>query len=300
MMTLKELQVLTQVAELGSITSVAASLGIVQSAISRQIAELEAKIGGQLFHRTGRGLIATELAQTVLPRAKVLLIEAQRLTDDAKAQSVIPAGTVTVGLVPGVVAPLASRLFDRLQQAFPDIKVNILEGYSGKIAAWLADARIDVGILNKYRSTQQIRYQPLFTTDVLLVGAAASKHLKRPTVDFTALADVLLVDTITPSNLTRLLDELARRHKVKLRIEARTDSASAIYDLIANSGLHAMLPYHSVAARLSSGEFRSARVVNPSITQKVVLATSTTHPLSVAARRVTRILVELGKALPKA
>ena len=39
-MTLKELQIFTLLAELGSVTNVANSLGIAQSAVSRQIADI--------------------------------------------------------------------------------------------------------------------------------------------------------------------------------------------------------------------------------------------------------------------
>jgi DNA-binding transcriptional LysR family regulator len=299
MLTLKELQVLTQVAELGSVTNVAAKLGVAQSAISRQIAELEAKIGGRLFHRTGRGLVETELTKSILPKAKALLVDVRRLTDDVKARSGIPIGTVTVGLVPGVVAPLASLLFNRLRGAFPRIRINVFEGYSGEIDQWLAEGKIDVGVLNRYRSAAQIRFQSLFTADVLLVGAAASKHLKSGTIDFKALAGVPLVDTVTPHNLTGLLHDLSRQHGVTLSIATRVDSASAVYDLIAHSGLHATLPHHAVATQLADGTFKSARIVNPSITQKVVLATSTARPLSVAARQVTKVLLELAGILPE-
>jgi LysR family transcriptional regulator, nitrogen assimilation regulatory protein len=299
MMTLKELQVLTQLAELGSVTNVAAKLRVAPSAISRQITELEAKIGGRLFHRTGRGLVETELTKSILPKAKALLVDVRRLTDDAKARCGIPIGTVTVGLVPGVITPLTSLLFNRLREAFPRIRINVFEGYSGEIDNWLAEGRIDVGVLNRYRSAAQIRFQSLFAADVLLVGAAGSKHLKSDTIDFKALEGVPLVDTITPHNLTGLLHDLARQQGVTLSIESRVDSAGAVYDLIAHSGLHATLPHHAVATQLADGTFRSARIVNPSITQRVVLATSTARPLSVAARQVSKILLDLGKRLPE-
>ncbi len=297
MITLKELQVLVQVSEMGGVTNVAASLGIAQSAISRQIAELEAKIGGALFHRTGRGLVATDLAATLLPKAKSLLAEAQQLSDDAKQRAGVPSGNVSVGLVSGVAAPLAGKLVNRLRAAFPDIHVNIYEGFSGEVDSWLASARIDVGVLNRYRSARQMRYQALFQTDILLIGAPGSRYLKAKEIDFATLGEVPIVETTTPNNLTGLFAELARRQGVTRRIEVRSDSASVVRDLIANCGLHATMPYHAVAAELAAGRLRAARIVNPSIRQKVVLATSTHRPPSVATRQVAKVLLELGKAL---
>jgi LysR family nitrogen assimilation transcriptional regulator len=297
-MTLKELQIFTLLAELGSVTNVATSLGIAQSAVSRQIADIEANIGQRLFHRTGRGLVATEFAQSILPRAVTLLAEMRRFADDAKAGAGKEGGVVTIGFVPGVTAPLSSLLFNRLRRNFPGIQLNIFEGYSGEIEAWLATSKIDIGVLNSYRSDSPVRYQPMFSSDIFLVGATGSTFIDGPTIDFERLIEIPLVFTVTPSNLTILCEKIARQRGVKLRVEARTDSARALHDLVANSGLHCPLPYHAVAAQLFSGSFKTAHIVNPTITQKVVLATSTHHPLSMAARRVTKILLDLKREMP--
>jgi len=297
-MTLKELRIFTLVAELGSVTSVATSLGIAQSAVSRQIADLEAQVGQPLFHRTGRGLVVTEFAQTLLPRAAALLADMKQFSDDAKAGVDVPGGVVTVGFVPGVTAPLSSLLFNRLRQSFPGIQLSIFEGYTGEIESWLTTSKIDIGVLNSYSTDSPIRLQPLFSSDVYLVGPAGSTYITGPTIEFKELAGIPLVHTVTPNNLTVLSHKIARQHGLNLRIEALADSARAIHDLIANSGLHCTFPYHAVAAQLASGQFKAARIVEPSITQKVVLATSTHHPLSEAARRVVKILLALKRELP--
>lgn len=297
-MTLKELHIFTQLAELGSVTNVATSLGVAQSAISRQIADLEAKIGQRLFHRTGRGLVATEFAQRMLPRAVALLADMRRFEDDARAGAGDAGGVVTIGLVPGVTTPLASLLVNRLRQSFPGIQLNIFEGYSGEVEAWLATSKIDIGVLNSYRSDSPIRFQPMFSSDIFLVGAAGSTCIDGPTIAFKRLVDIPLVFTVSPNGLTMLCEKIARQHRVKLRIEARSDSARALRDLVANSGLHCPLPYHAVATQLSSRAFKAAHIVNPTITQKVVLATSTHHPLSMAARCVTKILLDLKREMP--
>jgi LysR family nitrogen assimilation transcriptional regulator len=296
-MTLKELQIFTLLAERGSVTNVATTLGIAQSAVSRQVADLEAKVGQRLFHRTGRGLVATEFAQTMLPRAAGLLAEMRQFSDDVKAGAGTAGGVVTVGFVPGVAAVLTGLLYNRLRQTFPEIKLSIFEGYSGEIESWLATSRIDIGVLNTYRTDNPIRFQPMFSSDIQLVGAAGMPHLDGVTIEFKRLAELPLVFTVTPNNLTMLCEKIALQQGLKLRIEARSDSASALHTLIASGGLYCPLPYHAVATRLASGEFKAAQIVGPTITQKVVLATSTHHPLSLSARRVTKILLDLKREL---
>ena len=69
-MDLKGVRAFCSVAEGGSFSRAAAALGVAQSVLSRQVSALEGELGGRLFHRTGRGVQATELGQALLPRAR--------------------------------------------------------------------------------------------------------------------------------------------------------------------------------------------------------------------------------------
>ncbi len=90
-MDLKNLRMFTRIAEAGSLTRAAAALGIAQSALSRQLSELEQEFGGRLFFRTGRGVLPTELGESLMPRAQALL-EADQLLEEARAAQRKPAG----------------------------------------------------------------------------------------------------------------------------------------------------------------------------------------------------------------
>ena len=57
----------------GSITAAARSLGYTQSAVSRQIAALEASIGGRLLDRHARGVELTERGRCLLVHADAVL-----------------------------------------------------------------------------------------------------------------------------------------------------------------------------------------------------------------------------------
>lgn len=54
------IRVFMTVVEKGSLTEAAASLGISQSAVSQNIAELEKNLGGKLFERRRTGVVLTE------------------------------------------------------------------------------------------------------------------------------------------------------------------------------------------------------------------------------------------------
>ena len=60
-------------ARTGSFTEAAAETGITQSAISQRIANLEARLGAQLFHRQPRRVVLTVAGETWLPYVSAVL-----------------------------------------------------------------------------------------------------------------------------------------------------------------------------------------------------------------------------------
>src|SRR5260370_1306600 len=61
-----KLRVFQAAADAGSFTHAGETLGLSQSAISRQVGALEADLGAPLFHRHARGLILTEQGEMLL------------------------------------------------------------------------------------------------------------------------------------------------------------------------------------------------------------------------------------------
>src|SRR5690606_11414605 len=85
LLDLKNVRCFVIASEHGSLSSAASALGMAQSALSRQVSQLESLLGCRLFHRTGRGVSLTEIGHTILPRAQLMLQTAGQLVDDAIA-----------------------------------------------------------------------------------------------------------------------------------------------------------------------------------------------------------------------
>src|SRR5918994_1125538 len=69
------LRVLREVAQAGSFSAAADSLGYTQSAVSRQVASLEAAVGARLCERGRHGVYLTAAGVRLLPRAIRILDE---------------------------------------------------------------------------------------------------------------------------------------------------------------------------------------------------------------------------------
>jgi LysR family glycine cleavage system transcriptional activator len=76
--SLPELQAFVQAARAGTATRAAAALGLTQSAISRALNSLEARLGVALFHRIRQRLVLSDAGRALLPEAERMLADLDR------------------------------------------------------------------------------------------------------------------------------------------------------------------------------------------------------------------------------
>jgi DNA-binding transcriptional LysR family regulator len=114
------------VAEAGSFTRAAETLGLSQSAISRQIGALEEDLDTPLFHRHARGLALTERGEILLQAAREMA--ARMAVTEARLAEVKdrPAGHLRVNATVGFgglwLTPHLHEFLDR----YPDITISLL------------------------------------------------------------------------------------------------------------------------------------------------------------------------------
>jgi DNA-binding transcriptional LysR family regulator len=292
-MDLKGVRAFCAVAEGGGFSRAAASLGVAQSVLSRQVSALEGELGGRLFHRTGRGVQPTELGRALLPRATALLAEAELLAVEARGERTSPSGTVDLGVVPGWAQPLVSLLVARLMAEFPRVRLRVHEAYSGQVEDWVANGRIDVAVFNRYRRGAVRGAEAIARTELMLVGPKGHALLRSRDVPFRALHEVPMCGPLKPNGLTAVMGELAARHGIALNIVLEGSSSLVLREAVARCGLLTMLPRPFVERELADGRFARARLVKPALEQTTWLAVGTQRPATLAVRTVARLVRQL-------
>ena len=87
-----------RVARSGKLTEVANELHISQSALSAQIKQLEARCGGELFIRRGRGLVISERGKWVLEHAQEIFAKAEALEKRLNEDEETPRQHIVLGV----------------------------------------------------------------------------------------------------------------------------------------------------------------------------------------------------------
>lgn len=104
----RHLEYFVAVAEERHFGRAAATLGVTQPPVSRAIKTLEKHLGLTLVERTPDGAAITEHGAALLPRARLIVDDARRLT--ITAESLTTSGTVRIGLIPQLDDAIAARI----------------------------------------------------------------------------------------------------------------------------------------------------------------------------------------------
>lgn len=136
---LSGMRVFTHVVEAGGFTAASQRLGLSRAAVSKQVAQLEGHLGGQLLQRTTRRVSLTEIGQAFYTRCKAILEDVAEAESLVTGLSAEPRGTLrlNVPMTFGVrqIAPLLGRftaMYPRLQLelSFNDRMIDLVEeGY---------------------------------------------------------------------------------------------------------------------------------------------------------------------------
>jgi DNA-binding transcriptional LysR family regulator len=119
------LRCFVRVVETGSFSAVSRESKVSQSAVTRQIAQLEQHFAARLFHRTTRHLSLTDDGQGLLSHARHLLDTADEMEAALGRQSSSPTGLVRLGLSVAAARFVASRIHTLLAQ-HPGLRVEMV------------------------------------------------------------------------------------------------------------------------------------------------------------------------------
>jgi DNA-binding transcriptional LysR family regulator len=164
-MNFSQLQCFVALAETGSFTEAAYSVGLTQSAVSHALSTLENELGVTLFERSRRGgVVLTQVGEKVMPHVRVVLAQTDAIEQKARAARGVAAGKLRLGSIPSAYPRLLARVLTHFQAEYPDIEVVLFEGRLHEVYEWIESSIVDVGLV--FHPAKEIK-STLLTTDEL-------------------------------------------------------------------------------------------------------------------------------------
>lgn len=143
---LRHLRVICAIADAGSLSRAATTIGVSQPALTAQLQRVEGTLGGQLFRRGRLGVTPTPFGQFMLTRARSILLAVDELITGTGAYESRP----DVARIGGYVTPMLSGLLSRLFKVL-DMPITVHTEYSPRLLLdLLASRRLDAATLVDY------------------------------------------------------------------------------------------------------------------------------------------------------
>ncbi|WP_237657059.1 LysR family transcriptional regulator [Agreia sp. COWG] len=185
------------IADRGSITAAAATLGYSQPALSQTIKRLEEKLGMPVLTRVARGVELTEAGEVLARHAATVLRAMDSAADELGDLAGLRSGLVRIAAFPSASSTLVPRLLGEMTKRLPGVRFSYLEAEPPEAVQAVRDHAADLALTFSYpgdpddphrASAAGLVTVPLWQDDMLLVVPDAPGLADGP-IDLAGLAD---------------------------------------------------------------------------------------------------------------
>jgi LysR family hydrogen peroxide-inducible transcriptional activator len=270
--SLRQLQYLVAVGDLGGFRKAADACGVAQPSMSAQIAQVEQAIGVQVFERSARGVRVTVAGARVIDRARAVLLASRDLADTAQQHRNPLHGTVRIGVIPTVCPYLLPDVTPSLNRSLPGLQIVWSEDKTRTLMREVAEGGLDAAILALDADVAAMEHVVIGQDDFVLAGAKdnALVQARRPVsprvLDGQTL--LLLEDGHCFRDQALALCGGAGAREGDLR----ATGLSTLVQMVAARGGATLLPSLALAVENRRGQLRVRPFVAPAPSRTLVLA----------------------------
>jgi len=292
---LRQLEVFSQVVELGSVSRAAEAVNLSQSSVSERISALEKAVGVQLFDRIGRRIEPTEVGMLLYQQALKHLALKEETRQALAEQLGASRGEIMLGgsTIPGEY--ILPGVIKRFHDEHPLIVLRMKITDSRMVVSAVAEGNLALGIVGAQLRATSLEYEKLWRDELVLVVPAGHPWARREAV---TAADLVLEPFVlresgsgTRQVMERKLAEALRAKNVALNVAAELGSSTAVKSaVVAGLGV-TMISSCAVAAELSAGSLVAVPIDKLSLPRFFYLVHDNRRTLSPVARAFREFLL---------
>jgi len=280
-----------EVAIQGSLRHAAERLFVAQSALSRQIAQLERELGVALFERRARGMTLTAAGKLFLQYADESRTRLETLRALIHEFEVLQRGRVDIACVEGLLSGLMPEFAEAFLAEHGGLLLTVSAMGSQAVAEAVAEHRVDLGIL--FGQSPRRDLLELATMSQPLCAIVAPRH-PLASRRKCRLADIVDYRVVLPDRsfgIRQLVDRVSAAGRLELRTALETNTLAFAWRLVLRTDYVTFLPMDSVRAEVADRRLVAVPLEDPLLrATRVTLVASASRTLSVAAERVVESL----------
>ncbi len=225
--TLKQLDYLIALKNEGSFSKAAEYCFVTQSTLSAGIKELEATLAHTLVDRSSRNIALTSMGEEICEQALKISQNVDELVSLTKKGSAPLCGTLRLGVIPTVAPYLLPEILPSLQDAFPNLELQLFEDMTERSIEQLQRRKIDLLLMAFPYEADGIDHQIIFEEEFIIAAPHGRYKNKTITTDFLDNEPVLLL-----ADGHCLRDHALQACKLQKPSQRKTFSATSLQTLI--------------------------------------------------------------------
>lgn len=195
-MNLRDLRYLVAVDDLRSFIQAADQCCISQPTLSTQIKKMEDALGVQIFERTNKKVLPTELGVQIIASARRILLEVDTIQNLAENAQDPLAGNFRLGAFPTLSTYIFPALVSKIKQAIPKLRLILVEEKTDMLLAQLKHGQLDAALLALPVQDDYLETRALFEDEFFLAVASENPLANRKKISQADLfhQQLLLLD----------------------------------------------------------------------------------------------------------
>ena len=281
---LRQIRAVIAVCEEGSFTRAAARENATQSGISQHVAAVERALGIRLFERAAGGVTPTPAGLRYYKRCVEAVGTLEHAAEEARSLGSAVTGELRIGLMPTFTRAVLAPVLDDFVPRCPDVRLHIVEGYSGALTEMVLDDDLDFAVVPAFEGTIGLKSRLLVRDREMLISG--------PRRGLTPLAPVRLAEVMPlkivvpgPDNIRRRnLETYFQSHGVEIEAMLEMDAMIATLEFVARSDWATILPSVISVNDIGRGELTVNPLADPEMHAEFVVIQPTRRTLSTQAR----------------
>jgi len=250
----RHLEQVAAIVDHGTLQAAALAMRTSQSALSRLIASLEARLNVALFEHNTRPLLATEMGRRLADQGRAIRVARLRAAEEVSLGVGGMIGEVKIGAPPFMCARLVRDALSDFMRERPRTEITLTPGFYPKLEQAVLLGQIDIAVCPirlVVAPRSDLMVESLFRNHLVVVCGDHHPLLRKPQITAVDLEQAQWIGHSRESMLRQDMESaLASLGAIRLRFSFQSESVGAIFDMMRAHEFLTVLPRYSLPTSL--------------------------------------------------
>jgi len=270
---LRHLRTIRAIHQAGGLARAADLMNMTQSALSHQVAGLEAQVGMELFVRRSKPMTLSAAGIRMLRAAERILPEITALEEEFRALQAGKTGRLHIAIQCHACFDWLFPVLELFRHAWPEVDVDIRAGLAFDSFPALLREEVDLVISSNPEPLSGISFNPLFDYHPMFIASAQNPLAAKAMIEAEDFRDQTLITYPVPRDKLDIFTELLTAAKVEPRAQRPVELTAVILMLVGSNRGVAVLPDWVLRDVKTNADYITRPLGPGSVTKRLYAAT---------------------------